>query len=43
MLLALPILAINPVRGMAAVVDFSDIFLTDFAQLGLGLLDRGRQ
>ena len=35
-LMALPILAINPMRGMAAIVDFSDVFLTDFAQLGLG-------
>jgi hypothetical protein len=41
-LMALPILAINPMRGAAAVVDFSDIFFTDFAQLGLGALDRSR-
>jgi Met-zincin/Domain of unknown function (DUF5117) len=41
-LLALPILAMNPMRGAAAIVDFSDIFLTDFAQLGLGPVDRAR-
>ncbi len=41
-LMALPILAINPMRGAAAVIDFSDIFLTDFAQLGLGSFDRNR-
>jgi hypothetical protein len=41
-LLALPILAINPMRGMAAIVDLSDVFLTDFAQLGIGTIDRAR-
>ncbi len=40
-LMALPILSISP-RGGALVVDFADIFLTDFAQLGLGWLDRNR-
>ena len=40
-LMALPIVALNPMRG-AALIDFSDIFMTDFAQLGLGMLDRGR-
>ena len=41
-LVALPILAINPMRGMAAIVDLSDVFLTDFAELGLGPIDRNR-
>jgi hypothetical protein len=40
-LLSLPILSISP-RGGGIVVDFADIFLTDFAQLGLGFLDRSR-
>jgi hypothetical protein len=40
-LLALPILSISP-RGGAVVVDFADIFLTDFAELGFGSLDRSR-
>src|SRR5207244_7841138 len=40
-LMALPIVALNPMRG-AVLIDFSDIFLTDFAQLGLGFLDRNR-
>jgi hypothetical protein len=40
-LLSLPILSISP-RGGGLVVDFADIFLTDFAQLGLGFLDRSR-
>ncbi len=41
-LMALPIIAINMMKGGAALIDFSDIFLTDFAQLGLGMLDRNR-
>jgi hypothetical protein len=41
-LMALPIVALNPMRGGAALIDFSDIFMTDFAQLGLGMLDRSR-
>jgi hypothetical protein len=40
-LMALPILSINP-RGGNLVVDFADIFLTDFAQVGFGSLDRNR-
>ena len=40
--MALPIIAINPMRGGAVLIDFSDIFMTDFAQLGLGMLDRSR-
>jgi hypothetical protein len=41
-LMALPIIAINPMRGGAPLIDFSDIFLTDFAELNLGMLDRHR-
>ena len=41
-LMALPIIAINPMRGGATLIDFSDIFMTDFAQLGLGSIDRSR-
>jgi hypothetical protein len=41
-LMALPILATNPMRGAAAIIDFSDIFFSDFAQLGLGSIDRSR-
>jgi len=41
-LMALPIIAINQMRGGAALIDFSDIFMTDFAQLGLGMVDRSR-
>ena len=37
-LMALPIVALNPMRGGAVLIDFSDIFLTDFAELGLGFL-----
>ncbi len=41
-LMALPIITINMMKGGAPVVDFADIFLTDFAQLGIGMLDRSR-
>jgi hypothetical protein len=40
-LMALPILSMNPAGG-SFVVDFADIFLTDFAQVGFGNLDRAR-
>ena len=40
-LMVLPILSISPAGG-ALVVDFADIFLTDFAQVGFGSLDRSR-
>jgi hypothetical protein len=40
-LLSLPILSISP-RGGAVVVDFADIFLTDFADLSFGSMDRSR-
>jgi hypothetical protein len=41
-LMALPIVTLNPMRGGAPLIDLSDIFMTDFAQLGLGFLDRSR-
>jgi hypothetical protein len=41
-LMALPIIALNQMRGGAALIDFSDIFMTDFGQLGIGMLDRSR-
>jgi Met-zincin/Domain of unknown function (DUF5117) len=41
-LMALPIIALDQMRGGAPLIDFSDIFMTDFAQLGLGMLDRNR-
>ncbi len=40
-LMSLPILSISP-RGGGLVVDFADIFLSDFAQVGMGFLDRSR-
>jgi len=40
-LLALPILSINPGSG-GLLIDFGSIYLTDFARLGLGNLDRNR-
>ncbi len=40
-LMSLPILSINP-QGGTLVIDFADIFLTDFAQVGFGSLDRSR-
>ena len=41
-LMALPIVSLNPMRGGAVLIDLSDIFMTDFAQLGLGMVDRSR-
>ena len=41
-IMALPIQAINTARGGAVLIDLSDIFMTDFAQLGLGSIDRSR-
>ena len=41
-LLSLPIQTVNPAAGQAPVIDLSDVFLTDFAQLGLGSFDRSR-
>ena len=40
--MALPIIAVNMMRGGAVLIDLSDIFMTDFAQLGLGTVDRSR-
>ncbi|MGC8639736.1 MAG: zinc-dependent metalloprotease [Isosphaeraceae bacterium] len=40
-LMALPIQSISP-NGGALVVDFADIFMTDFAQVGFGNPDRNR-
>ena len=40
-LMALPIVSINPMTG-GTLIDFNDIFLGDFAQLGLGMFDRNR-
>lgn len=40
-LLSLPIVTLNP-AGQAPLIDFGQIFLSDFAQLGLGSLDRNR-
>ncbi len=40
-LLALPIVTINP-GSQGALIDFSNIFLNDFAGLGLGPMDRNR-
>src|SRR5574342_279205 len=41
-LLALPIVSINPAGGPSVVIDLADIFFTDFAQLPFGTPDRGR-
>ena len=40
-LMALPIVSINP-RTQGVLIDFSSIFLSDFANLGLGSIDRSR-
>jgi hypothetical protein len=40
-LMSLPILSISPAGG-SLVVDFAEIFMTDFAQVGFGNLDRNR-
>jgi hypothetical protein len=40
-LMALPIVSINPMT-QGALIDFSSIFLSDFAGLGLGPMDRSR-
>jgi hypothetical protein len=41
-LIALPIITINPMRGGAVLIDFSDVFMGDFAQIPLGMVDRSR-
>ncbi|MGL6097313.1 MAG: zinc-dependent metalloprotease, partial [Fimbriiglobus sp.] len=40
-LMALPIKALNPVKS-SVLIDLNPIFFTDFAELGLGMLDRDR-
>lgn len=40
-LMALPIVSINP-AGQGILIDLSQIFLSDFAQLGIGSIDRNR-
>ncbi|MDG3006069.1 zinc-dependent metalloprotease [Paludisphaera mucosa] len=40
-LMALPILSISPASG-ALVVDLGDVFMGDFAQVGLGSIDKNR-
>ncbi len=40
-LMSLPILSVSP-RGGGLVIDFANIFLTDFAQIGMGMMDRSR-
>lgn len=39
---AVPIVSVNPAGGNSTLIDFSDIFLGDFAQLGMGGPDRSR-
>jgi hypothetical protein len=41
-LMALPIVSLNPAGGMSVVIDLADIFFTNFAELPLGYLDRSR-
>ncbi len=41
-LMALPIVSLHPGGGMSVLIDLSDIFFTNFAQLPLGYLDRNR-
>jgi hypothetical protein len=40
-LLSLRIVSINPMR-QGVIINFNDIFMSDFAQLGLGFFDAGR-
>jgi hypothetical protein len=41
-LMALPIVSIHQMGNQSVLIDFADIFLTDFAELNLGFLDRNR-
>ncbi len=41
-LMSLPIVSIDNAHGGGSVIDLAEIFLTDFAQLGLGSIDRSR-
>src|SRR5262249_30009576 len=40
-LMAMPIISINP-AGQTVLIDLADIYFTDFAEIGLGSLDRNR-
>jgi hypothetical protein len=41
-LMALPIVALNPMRGGTVLIDLSDVFMGDFANVGIGAIDRSR-
>jgi hypothetical protein len=41
-LMALPIVTLNPMRGGAVLIDLSDVFMGDFANVGIGSIDRSR-
>ena len=41
-IMALPIVSLNPGGGMSVVIDLSDIYFTDFAETGLGFVERSR-
>jgi hypothetical protein len=41
-IMALPIVTINQMRGGAPLIDLSDIFMNDFADLRIGSIDRSR-
>ena len=40
--MALPIVTLNPMRGGAVLIDLSDVFMSDFAEIGMGSIDRSR-
>jgi len=41
-LMALPIVTVNMMRGGAPLIDLSDVFMTDYAGIGMGPIDRSR-
>ncbi|WP_148593598.1 zinc-dependent metalloprotease [Aquisphaera giovannonii] len=41
-LMAVPIVTQNPMRGNAALIDLTEVFMSDFANVGLGMPDRSR-
>jgi hypothetical protein len=41
-MMALPIVSLNPMKGNAPLIDLSDVFMTDYAQIGIGAVDRSR-
>jgi hypothetical protein len=41
-LMALRIAAVNQMNGMAPLINLNDVFMTDFAELGLGMFDANR-